>query len=95
MKISRDEILHVANLARLELEETAVEKFVDQIGTILEYVDKLNRVDTKGVRPTSHAIALTNAFRDDEPRPHLENEDALGNAPAKEDGSFVVPKVVG
>ena len=95
MKISREEILHVANLARLELDEKAVETFVDQIGTILEYVDKLNRVDTKGVRPTSHAIALTNAFRDDEPRPHLENEDALGNAPDKEDGSFVVPKVVG
>ena len=95
MKISKEEILHVAKLARLDLDDAAVTRFVDQIGTILDYVDKLNRVDTRGVRPTSHAIALTNAFREDEPRPHLENAAALANAPAKEDGSFIVPKVVG
>jgi len=95
MKISKEEILHVAKLARLDLDDAAVTRFVDQIGTILDYVDKLNRVDTRGVRPTSHAIALTNAFREDEPRPHLKNDEALSNAPAKEDGCFVVPKVVG
>lgn len=95
MKISKEEILHVAKLARLDLDDAAVTRFVDQISTILDYVDKLNRVDTRGVRPTSHAIALTNAFREDEPRPHLENDAALANAPAKEDGCFVVPKVVG
>ena len=95
MTLSAKEIRHVADLARLELDDAAVEKFVEQIGTVLEYVEKLRQVDTTGIRPTSHAIELTNAFREDEPRTHLENEDALANAPEKEDGSFVVPKVVG
>jgi len=72
-----------------------IDKFAGQIGTILDYVDKLNQVDTDGIRPTSHAISLTNAFREDEPRDHLEREHALANAPEKEEGSFIVPKVVG
>ena len=72
-----------------------IDKFSGQIGTILDYVDKLNEVDTEGVRPTSHAISLTNAFREDEQIDHLEREEALANAPEKEDGNFVVPKVVG
>jgi aspartyl-tRNA(Asn)/glutamyl-tRNA(Gln) amidotransferase subunit C len=95
MKISKDDIRHVADLARLELDTAAVEKFVAQIGTILEYVDQLQQVDTAGVAPTSHAIALTNAFREDQPRPHLDVAEVLANAPEKEGGSFIVPKVVG
>ncbi|MGD9231593.1 MAG: Asp-tRNA(Asn)/Glu-tRNA(Gln) amidotransferase subunit GatC, partial [Desulfobacterales bacterium] len=65
-----------------------------QIGTILEYVDSLNRVDTKEVTPTSHAIFLTNAFRDDDERQSFDSDSALSNAPEKEDGNFIVPKVV-
>ena len=95
MKITKDEILHVADLARLDLDEAAIETFAEQIGKILEYVDALNEVDTTGVRATSHAIFLTNAFRDDEHKEHLERDLALANAPEKEEGSFVVPKVVG
>ena len=95
MKITKDEVLYVADLARLDLDEASIEKFAGQIGNILEYVDKLNEVDTEGIRPTSHAISLTNAFRDDEQRQSLDRERALSNAPDKEDGSFVVPKVVG
>jgi aspartyl-tRNA(Asn)/glutamyl-tRNA(Gln) amidotransferase subunit C len=94
MKITKEEILHVAALARLELEEAAIETFAGQIGDILAYVDTLNGVDTSGVAPTSHAISLTNAFRADVLAPHLENAAALANAPAKEDGSFLVPKVI-
>jgi aspartyl-tRNA(Asn)/glutamyl-tRNA(Gln) amidotransferase subunit C len=94
MKITAEEILHVAALARLELEEAAIEAFAGQIGDILAYVDTLKGVDTSGVAPTSHAISLTNAFREDIPTPHLENAAALANAPAKEDGSFLVPKVI-
>ena len=89
MKITKDEVLYVADLARLNLDDAAIEKFAGQIGEILDYVDKLNQVDT------SHAISLTNAFREDENRGHLEREKALANAPDKEDGSFVVPKIVG
>lgn len=95
MRITKQQILHVAHLARLELDEAAIEKFAGQIGTVLEYVDQLQGVDTEGVKPTSHAISLTNAFREDELRDHLQTEKALANAPEKEDGSFVVPKVVG
>ena len=95
MKITKDEVLYVADLARLELDDTAIEKYADQIGTILEYVDQLKAVDTEGVRPTSHAIFLTNAFREDEEQTHLDRDKALANAPEKEEGNFVVPKVVG
>lgn len=95
MKITKDEVLYVADLARLDLDEASIEKFAGQIGNILEYVNKLNEVDTEGIRPTSHAISLTNAFRDDEQRQSLDREQALVNAPEKDDGNFVVPKVVG
>lgn len=95
MRITKEQILHVAHLARLELDEAAVEKFSGQIGTVLEYVDQLQKVETEGVKPTSHAISMTNAFREDRERAHLETDKALANAPEKEDGSFVVPKVVG
>lgn len=95
MKITKEEILYVAHLARLELDAAAIEKFVDQIGTVLDYVDQLKGVDTGGVRPTAHAISRTNAFREDEQSAHLDPAAVFTNAPEKEDGSFIVPKVVG
>ncbi|MCK4987005.1 MAG: Asp-tRNA(Asn)/Glu-tRNA(Gln) amidotransferase subunit GatC [Desulfobacterales bacterium] len=95
MKITKDEVLYVAHLARLALDEESIEKFAGQIDQILGYIEKLNQVDTQGIKPTSHAISLTNAFRDDEEREHIERDLALANAPEKEDGSFVVPKVFG
>jgi aspartyl-tRNA(Asn)/glutamyl-tRNA(Gln) amidotransferase subunit C len=95
MKISTKDVIHVAHLARLELDEASVDKFSQQIGTILDYVDTLNRLDTTGISPTSHAIFLTNAFREDEIKPHLELELALSNAPEKYEGTFSVPRVIG
>jgi aspartyl-tRNA(Asn)/glutamyl-tRNA(Gln) amidotransferase subunit C len=95
MKITKEEVLHVAHLARLDLAEESIEKFAGQIDEILGYIEKLNQVDTKGIQPTSHAISLTNAFRDDEEKEPIERELALANAPEREEGSFVVPKVVG
>jgi aspartyl-tRNA(Asn)/glutamyl-tRNA(Gln) amidotransferase subunit C len=94
MKITKTEVLHVAQLARLEIDDTDVDRFADQIGTILDYVDTLKQVDTTGVPATSHAITLTNAFREDEERDHLNSQVSLANAPEKEDGAFVVPKVL-
>lgn len=94
MKITKSEIMHVANLARLKLDDAAIETFSTQIDDILRYVDTLNRVDTENVKPTSHAIFLTNAFREDAETGHLDRDSALENAPDKEDGSFLVPKVV-
>ena len=95
MKITKEEIVHVANLARLDLDEESISMFAVQIDNILQYVDMLNRVDTEGVSPTSHAIFLTNAFREDNVKEHLDRSKALANAPEKEDGNFVVPKVIG
>jgi aspartyl-tRNA(Asn)/glutamyl-tRNA(Gln) amidotransferase subunit C len=94
MKITKEEVLYVADLARLDIDEAAVDKFAGQIGTILAYVDQLKTVDTAGVAPTSHAISLTNAFREDVEAGQLARVAALENAPEKEEGSFVVPKVI-
>ena len=94
MKITKKEVLHVANLARLDIDDADVERFAGQIGTILDYVDTLKKVDTTGVPATSHAITLTNAFREDEVKGQLDPENALANAPEKESGAFVVPKVI-
>ena len=94
MKISKDEVLKVSALARLDLDDAAIEPFAEQISTILDYVDTLKNVDTEGVPGTSHAISLTNAFREDEPHEHLGRDRALENAPEKEDGTFTVPRVI-
>lgn len=95
MTITKDDVMYVANLARLTLDESSVEKFSVQMAKILEYVDTLNQVDTTGVAPTASAVSLTNAFREDENKPHLDPEKALANAPSQEDGFFIVPKVIG
>jgi aspartyl-tRNA(Asn)/glutamyl-tRNA(Gln) amidotransferase subunit C len=94
MKITKEEVLHVAHLARLEIDERNMEALAGQIGKILDYVDMLSRVNTEGVKPTTHAIFLTNAFREDSETVHLDREKALLNAPDKQDGNFVVPKVI-
>jgi aspartyl-tRNA(Asn)/glutamyl-tRNA(Gln) amidotransferase subunit C len=94
MKLTVEQVQHVAQLARLELEPQAVETLAGQLATILDYVEKLSEVDTSEIEPTSHAIALTNAFREDRIHTHLDPQEALANAPAKEEGSFVVPKVI-
>jgi aspartyl-tRNA(Asn)/glutamyl-tRNA(Gln) amidotransferase subunit C len=94
MKITAEQVVHVAKLARLEIAPEAVDALADQLATILTYVDKLGQVDTRNVPATSHAIALTNAFRDDKRRDHLAREAALENAPSTERGRFTVPKVI-
>ena len=94
MTITKTEVLHVAHLARLDIDDADVDRFAGQIDTILDYVDTLKKVDTSGVAATSHAISLTNAFREDEVQGQLNREDALANAPEKDDGTFVVPKII-
>ena len=86
--------MHVADLACLKIDDSAVAKFSNQIGDILAYVDTLNQVDTADVTPTTHAISLTNAFREDGDHKHLPRDLVLANAPAEEDGAFLVPKVI-
>jgi aspartyl-tRNA(Asn)/glutamyl-tRNA(Gln) amidotransferase subunit C len=95
MKITRDEVMHVTKLARLDLDEKAVELYTKQLGDILTYMETLNRVNTEGVPATSHATFIDGAFREDEVKASIPSEKALANAPQSEDGSFVVPKVIG
>ncbi len=96
MKISKEEVRHVARLARLTLDEERLDAMADQIGTILEYMETLNRIDTTDVEPTRHAVsAATTPVRDDTPREHLSHDEALANAPEKDGESFLVPRVIG
>ncbi len=94
MSISSEEVLHVAHLARLEFSEEEVELFTTQLADILNYVAKLNELDTSQIEPTYHALQLSNVFREDEVKPSYTVEEVLSNAPEKENGFFVVPKVI-
>ncbi len=94
MKISKQEVEHVAKLARLELTEQEKEKLTDQLSNILTYVEKLNELDTKGIEPTSHVLDIRNVMRDDVSRPSLPQDRALANAPEKAAGHYKVPKII-
>ena len=94
MNISTDEVRHVAKLARLQLAEEEVGPLTEQLDRILSYVAKLNELDTTGVAPTTHALSLQNAFREDQVKPSLPREEALANAPQDNGESFVVPRVI-
>ena len=91
MAISRDEVVHVARLARLALTEEELDRFAGQLDAILEAVGKVSELDLTDVPPTSHPLDLVNVFAEDEPRPSLPVEDALANAPDREDDAFRVP----
>ena len=95
MKITKEDVIYVADLARIDLSDDDIDVFADQIGDILDYVDQLKKVPTEGVAPTSHAISLTNAFREDDVSDAADPDRALANAPEREEGYFIVPKVIG
>ncbi|MBA2849095.1 Asp-tRNA(Asn)/Glu-tRNA(Gln) amidotransferase subunit GatC [Thermosulfuriphilus ammonigenes] len=94
MAITKEEVLHVAHLARLEFSSEEIEVFTRQLAEILEYVKQLDSLDTAQIPPTTHALALTNAFRDDEVCPSIDIEKTLANAPEREGRFFVVPRVI-
>jgi len=95
MAIKREDIDHLALLSRLELDPAREDRIVEQLGAILDYMDKLNELDTADVEPLSHASELHNVFREDEVRPSLPRDDSLANAPAQGEGCFRVPPVIG
>jgi aspartyl-tRNA(Asn)/glutamyl-tRNA(Gln) amidotransferase subunit C len=88
------DIKYVAHLARLELTQSEQDKFGDQLGHILEHIEKLKQLDVSNVEPTAHAVPLVNVTRADEVRPSLPHAEALRNAPAQANGLFMVPKIV-
>ena len=94
MKITKEEVEHVALLARLKFSEKEKEPFTTQLNIILEYMDKLQELDTTKVEPTFHAVAQKNVFREDDVRASLPKELSLSNAPDGERGFFRVPKII-
>jgi aspartyl-tRNA(Asn)/glutamyl-tRNA(Gln) amidotransferase subunit C len=89
--IDRDQVLHVARLARLRLSAEEVERMTGELSQILDHVERMNELDLDGVEPTSHVVALENVLREDEPRPSLPRERALEQAPDVAEGGFRVP----
>lgn len=95
MKITKEQVMQVAHLARLEVDEADMERISGQIANILEYIDTLGKADTDGVEPSFQGIDLDTAFREDIPAGHVGVDNAMMNAPESEDGYFIVPKVIG
>ena len=91
MAITREEVLRVARLARLELDDVEVARFQEQLSAILEAVSKVSELELSDVPPTSHPLEIANAWAEDELRPSLALEDVFANAPDREDGYFRTP----
>ena len=94
MAITKEEVLHVARLARLSLSLEEADRMMEQLGNILAYIRQLDRLDTAGVVPTSHAIEMGTPFRDDSVIPFGEKEEILKNAPDREGDCFRVPRII-
>ena len=95
MPITIKDVEYLANLAKLELSEEEKRRFQKELDNIIKYIDQLNELDTENVPITSHVTFLQNVFREDEVLPSLSPNQALANAPGKEDGFFRVPRVIG
>ncbi len=94
MSLTRSQVLHIARLARMGVEEAEIEKFQRQLSDILDHFARLSEVDTENVLPTAYAVPLENVTRDDEPRQSYDRDKVLANAPMAEDGYFRVRAVL-
>lgn len=94
MGLTKQEVEHVAQLARLELSEAEIEEYTGQLNQILSFVAKLDQLDTTGVEPMAHTIPVTNVFRPDKTGPSLDPEKVLANAPDRVGNFFKVPKIL-
>lgn len=94
MPVTIKDVEYIANLARLEFKEEEKEKFTEQFNRILEYMDKLNELDTTNVEPLYHVIDIKNVFREDIVKPSYPREEILKNAPSRTEYFFKVPKVI-
>jgi aspartyl-tRNA(Asn)/glutamyl-tRNA(Gln) amidotransferase subunit C len=95
MNLTRADVERVALLARLELTDSELSQMTQQLGQILSYVDQLNELDTESVEPMAHAVQLTNVFAKDEVQPSLPRDQALLNAPKRDEECYRVPAVLG
>jgi len=92
--LTREEVIHIARLARLDLSPEEIERYREQLSAVLEYFARLAEVDTTGIPPTASVLPPRSALRRDEPRPGLSRDELLANAPDAEDGQFKVPPVL-
>jgi len=95
MAISEEQVRHVALLARLELSDDEIKQIGGDLNSILEHIDEIQQLDLEGVEPTAHPLDVVNMTRADVIKPGLSQDDALKNAPEAENGSFVIPQIVG
>jgi aspartyl-tRNA(Asn)/glutamyl-tRNA(Gln) amidotransferase subunit C len=94
-RVSRADVEHVATLSRLALTDDEIEQLIGELGAILDYAAEVSALDTANVPPTAHPLPLVNVFRPDDPRPGLDRDEVLAEAPAAEDGQFRVPRILG
>ena len=93
-KIDQEQVRKVAKLSRLDLSESEIQEFTGQLGAILEYVEKMNELDTENIEPLAHCLPVSNVFRDDCPKESLGTEKTLANAPQRDEKFFKVPKIL-
>lgn len=93
-KISKDQVKHVAHLARLHVTEEETEMFTEHLSSIIAYAEQLNELDTTNVEPTTHVLDIKNVMRKDKPKQWITQEEALKNAPDHKDGHFRVPSIL-
>lgn len=94
MALTREQVRHVAQLARLSLSAEEEERYARQLGQVLEYVERLAKVDVSGVEPLAHAVPLPTLLRDDLVRPSLSRDEALANAPQRVGEGVAVPRII-
>ena len=94
MKLTREDVVYVAELARLEIDEEHLKTYGEQLTKVLDYAEKLQEIDTTNVNPTAHVLPINNVMREDVVFPSLDREKVLQNAPSHENGCFKVPKVI-
>jgi aspartyl-tRNA(Asn)/glutamyl-tRNA(Gln) amidotransferase subunit C len=95
MAVTRKDVEHIAELARLKFAEAEIDSYTEQLNEILNYIEKLNELDTENVEPLSHPVEGFNVFREDEVKPSVSTGEALKNGPEKDEHFFNVPKVIG
>jgi len=94
MSITKEDVRHIAKLARLKLNDKEIGYFAGQLSKIIDYIDQLKEVDVSNIEPTNHALLIQNVFRKDIVEPSLRQDDVLKNAPLKEEGFFKVPRII-
>jgi aspartyl-tRNA(Asn)/glutamyl-tRNA(Gln) amidotransferase subunit C len=94
-KITRDDAAYVARLARIDLTDEELDLYAGQLAVVLDHAAQVAALDTTGVEPTAHPLPLKNVFRTDDPQPSLDRDEVLAQAPAVEDGRFLVPRILG